>query len=333
MSEVSPERIIDALFAYRTTAALKAAIGLDLFSIIAAGATDVEAIAQRAGASARGVRILADYLCVEGFLQKTGETYELTPTSRVFLDRASPAYLGSIADFMTSPEHVHATLGDPLGYVRRGGSNGLGIVAPENPLWVTFARAMMPFIVPVAEQVVQHVRASGRVVRKLVDIAAGHGMFGIAIAKAVPTAEITAIDWPNVLAVARENAEKHGVAARYHTASGSAFDVDWGVDNDLVLIPNFLHHFDRETCIQILERARRSINASGRVLVIEFVPNADRVSPPFPARFAFIMLAETPGGDAYTADELAAMGQAAGLRNVKFHPLPPTPQTLVAFSP
>ena len=46
---------------------------------------------------------------------------------------------------------------------------------------------------------------------KVLDIAAGHGMFGIMIARQNPNAQIYAQDWPHVLEVAKQNATKAGV--------------------------------------------------------------------------------------------------------------------------
>jgi CheY-like chemotaxis protein len=121
------------------------------------------------------------------------------------------------------------------------------------------------------------------------------------------------------------------VVDRYRTVPGSAFEVDWGSGYDLVLLTNFLHHFDQETCVGLLERARRSLGEGGRVLAVEFVPNEDRVSPPFPAMFAVMMLGSTPSGDAYAAREFEEMGRAAGFARIRVDPLPPSPQSLVTF--
>ena len=167
----------------------------------------------------------------------------------------------------------------------------------------------------------------------MLDIAAGHGLFGIAVANAVPEAEVTAVDWPAVLDVARANAERAGLTDRYCTCPGSAFDVDWGAGFDLVLLPNFLHHFDQATCVSVLRRVRASLAPGGRTLAVEFVPDEDRVSPPLPAMFAFIMLATPPKGDAYTRDEYAAMAQDAGYAGVALTPLAPTPHSIVEFVP
>ncbi|HVS57469.1 MAG TPA: methyltransferase, partial [Casimicrobiaceae bacterium] len=167
--------------------------------------------------------------------------------------------------------------------------------------------------------------------RKVLDVAAGHGVFGIAIGKAVPGARIVALDWRPVLEVALENARLAGLETRYDTIAGSAFGVEWGSDYDLVLIPNFLHHFDREGCVSILGRARRALAPGGAALVVEMVPNDDQVSPPFSAAFAFVMLATTPKGDAWTARELQEMGRSAGFGDSVVQPLPPSPQTMIVF--
>lgn len=89
--------------------------------------------------------------------------------------------------------------------------------------------------------------------------------------------------------------------------------------------------FDRETCVALLRRARASLAQGGRALAVDMVPNDDRVSPPFPAMFSFMMLASTPRGDAYTAAEYEEMGRAAGFARTTVTALPPTPQSLIAF--
>jgi SAM-dependent methyltransferase len=331
MTHPSPEHFLDSLLGYQKTAALKAALALDLFTAIAVEGGEVARVARRTGAAERGVRILCDFLTVTGFLEKTEERYRTTEATGLFLTSTSPAYMGSVADFLASPEMMALWLTEPAEFVRNGGSPGLANVAPENPIWVKFAKAMVPFIGPVAQGLVAEIARSGKAPRRVLDVAAGHGMFGIAVARAFAAAEVTALDWPAVVAVARENAAEAGVAARHHTLAGSAFEVDWGTGYDLVLLTNFLHHFDAETCVGLLKRARASLAPGGHVLAIDMVPNPDRVSPPFPAMFAFMMLASTPRGDVYTEQEYVDMGRAAGFARTSIAGLPPTPQSLITF--
>jgi 2-polyprenyl-3-methyl-5-hydroxy-6-metoxy-1,4-benzoquinol methylase len=78
---------------------------------------------------------------------------------------------------------------------------------------------------------------------RVLDIAAGHGLFGIEIAKQNPHARVTGLDWAPVLRVALDNARKAGVQDRYDMLPGDAFEVDFGGPYDAVLLTNFLHHF------------------------------------------------------------------------------------------
>jgi ubiquinone/menaquinone biosynthesis C-methylase UbiE len=164
---------------------------------------------------------------------------------------------------------------------------------------------------------------------KILDIAAGHGLFGINFATNNPQAEVTAVDWKAVLEVAKENAQKMGVADRYKTIEGSAFDVDFGAGYDLVLLTNFLHHFDPPTCETLLRKVHAALADGGRAVSLEFVPNEDRVTPPDSAGFSMMMLTGTPSGDAYTFPELERMAANAGFKRSTLHPLPPTFQQVV----
>jgi SAM-dependent methyltransferase len=139
---------------------------------------------------------------------------------------------------------------------------------------------------------------------------------------------VVAVDWKPVLAVAEDNARAANVADRFRTLAGDAFKVDFGTGFDVALVTNFLHHFDAPTCTNFLKKIHGSLKPGGRIVILEMVPNADRVSPAVPARFALTMLGGTLAGDAYTFDELRDQLEQAGFRGVSAHPLP-TPETVL----
>ena len=325
----SPELFFRTANAHQQTAALKGAVELDIFTILGQGKQTAAEIAQECQASERGVRILCDYLCVLGFLSKEGPRYGLTPDSAMFLDRHSPAYWGGTLDFLLSP-HLTEGFADVAALVRHGGSLRPGAsVAPEHPMWVTFARAMTPMMAMPAQMMAQLVNGASTAPMRVLDIAAGHGLFGIAFAKVNPGVHIVAQDWPNVLEVARENAQVAGVSDRYSLLPGSAFEVEFGSGYDVVLLANFLHHFDAPTCEQLLKKVHAALADGGRAVTLEFIPNEDRVSPPIPATFAMMMLGTTPSGDAYTFSELERMFTHAGFSRNELHPLPPSPEQVI----
>ncbi len=326
----SPDLFFQSVSGYQRTEALRAAVELGLFTAIAEGGSTVEALAARCSVSEKGVRVLCDYLTVVGFLVKTDSRYALTPSTVRFLDRRSPAYMGGTLEFLLS-EHVRGGFANLLGAIRQGGTvqSAGGLTDPEHPGWIAFARAMMPMMAPVAQRTAQLIDRPLDAALEVLDIAAGHGLYGIEVGKRFPRARITGLDWPRVLEVARDNAERAGLAARYATISGDAFEVELGRGYDVVLVPNFLHHFGFVACVRFLRRVHGALAPDGIAVTVEFVPNPDRVSPPFPAMFALSMLAHTAAGDAYTFAELDDMLRQAGFTHNTAHSLEPTAQQAI----
>lgn len=324
----NPARIFQTLNAYQQTAALRAAIDLEVFTAISEGATTAAAIAARAGASERGIRILCDFLVILGFLTKSGMTYGLSPEAAVFLDKRSPAYMGTVVQFLNTPDMVHA-YDNLTEAVRRGGTvmSEEGTVVANNPLWVEFARSMAPMMRMPAQAIAE--MTAGRGPCRVLDIAAGHGLFGIEIGRKNPQAEIVALDWAHVLEVAKENARHAGLDGRHRTLPGSAFEVEYGSGYNLVLLTNFLHHFDAATCEKLLRKVHAALAPGGRAVTLEFVPNDDRISPPDAASFSMIMLGTTPKGEAYTFAEYEHMFANAGFSRSEHHRLPNGPQSVL----
>ncbi len=324
----SPGIVFDTLQAFQRSVALRGAIDLDLFTAIAEGNHSLNAIAGRIKASEKGTRVLCDYLTMIGFLVKQGSEYSLTPDSAVFLDRRSPAYLGTMAKFLMNP-HVAGMLENITDVIRHGGAlpSDHGALEPENSMWVEFARSMAPMMQMPAESIAKMFAGDSKSI-KVLDISAGHGFYGIAFARQNPNAKVVGVDWANVLEVAKENAVKSGVADRYSTIPGSAFDVDFGSSYDIVLIPNFLHHFDPATNEKLLRKVHAALAPSGIAIAPEFIPNEDRISPPRDAMFSLQMLG-TPAGDAYTYSELEKMFRNAGFARSEMRELSPFPQRLV----
>jgi ubiquinone/menaquinone biosynthesis C-methylase UbiE len=325
-----PGLVFEMVNAHQRTSALRAAIDLDLFRAVGEGPGDVASIARHCVASERGTRILCDFLVISGILKKAGDTYRHTATSAVFLDPRSPASMASVAQFMSNPA-LHDSYSNLAEVVRSGRTAlpGAGTVEPENPVWVAFAETMAPMMGPMAAPLCALVLEGRGGPMHVLDIAAGHGLFGIEIAKQNPEARVTGLDWAPVLQVALENAQKAGVHERYHMLPGSAFDLEFGGPYDAVLLTNFLHHFDKPTCVELLKKVRAALRPGGCVATLEFVPNEDRISPPMPAGFSLIMLATTADGDAYTLSELTAMYSEAGFQGITGHPIPQSPHTVV----
>lgn len=336
----SPQLFFETVNAYHRTAVLKAAVELGLFDAIGTEGGGVAEIAAQCGCPERGVRILLDMLTLYGFLTKTlGEgdgaaRYQLTQDTAVFLTRGSPAWLGGTLKFLLAPD-ITGAFGDLAATVRQGRvhTSEHGTTAPDHPVWVEFAETMAPMMQGTAQILAGLVEVppaggEGDPVR-ILDISASHGAFGLAFAVAHPHVHLAALDWESVLAVTERNAAAAGVLPRFNKVVGDAFTADLGTGYELVLVPNFLHHFNKHDCVRFLKRVHGALRSGGRVVIVEFVPNEDRVSPPPAAGFSLVMLGTTPEGDAYTFGEYQEMLTAAGFRDAALHPLPPTAESAV----
>ena len=326
----SPQLFFETINAFQKSAALKAAVDLGLFTAIGGESVTAADLAARCQCPERGIRILADNLTILGFLTKDEAYYALTPSSAVFLDQKSPAYMGAAVKFLLAPGLTEA-FADLASTVRRGRlhTTEQGTTAPDHPAWVEFARAMGPMMTPTSQGAAALVTLDASRDTRVLDISASHGAYGIAFAKKSPRTHLVALDWEAVLAVTKEQAQAAGIADRFSTITGDAFSVDLGSDYDAVLVPNFLHHFNAEECTRFMKRVHVALRPGGKVVIVEFVPNADRITPPPAASFSLVMLGTTPEGDAYTFAEYQQMLKEAGFHTAELHPLPPTMQSAV----
>jgi predicted nicotinamide N-methyase len=321
-AQATPQAIFETLTAYQRSAALATAIELDLFSAIARGKDTAPELAKACHASERGIRSLADFLVIDGFLTKSGPRYALGEVAATFLDRAKPSYVGSISEFLHGAP-LRGMFEDLTTSVRRGRSAAgeRGTMDPEHPAWPQFARGMAPMFGLQAEDLAERVAKRRPAAKSVLDVAAGHGLYGIACAKRYAQAQVAFADWRSVLEVAFENAGRAGVRERVFGIEGDANTVDLRGPHDVVLVPNFLHHFDLEWCERFLRRVRAAMSPGGALAVVEFLVSPDRLAPPPSARFSLVMLATTPGGDSYTEEELRRAVTSAGFRDLEFEEL------------
>jgi predicted O-methyltransferase YrrM len=328
----SPSRLTEAAFAFQRTAALQAAVGLDVFTAIGQGHDTPTALAKRCGAAERGVRVLCDLLVALGLLYKANGRYAVPPDAVAYLDRNSPAFIGAALEFVASETTVKAVLSDPAKVVRNGGTilgSAEQFVAPDHVDWTTYARAVAPMMARSAAFLADLVTSHERPVKRILDIAAGPGQNGITLAKRLPDAEVTAVDWPSVLEIAYENAKAVGLAERWQPLPGSALETEFGGPYDVVLVARFLHLIGPQQREMLLPRLHAALAPGGRVAALQVALNDDHVSPPFAAMMNFNVLATTSSGEVPTTGELTEMLRTTGFEQLEWHDLPNSDERMV----
>jgi ubiquinone/menaquinone biosynthesis C-methylase UbiE len=312
----SVEQLLQMHLGFAPARVLTTALELDVFSHLAAGKTSAGEVAQAAGATERGTRMVLDALAGIGLLGKNGKGYELTEVAEQFLVRGSPAYLG---DFLTL-DRIWKSWSGLTETVRTG--KPYSCVECQEEAEKFFPKLIRGLHVVNAEPArltaeALHVGTRRRGLRVL-DVACGSGVWGIAIAQADPEARVTAQDFPAVLEVTRQFLKRHGVENRYSFLPGNLKETDFGEARfDLATLGHIVHTEGERSSRDLFRRVFRALRSGGEIAIADMIPNDERTGPAFPLIFALNMLVNTEAGDTFTFAEYERWLKGAGFTRVE----------------
>lgn len=314
----NPAELLKLSGSYWATCTLHAGVKLDLFSPLARQPLGADELAAELDLSPRGLTMLLDALCALDLLAKSGETYAATPFAAEFLDRAAPAYLGHIILHHHHLVEGWARLDQAVkqgGPVRRRVSHDALETERESFLLGMFNLAML-----LAPKVAAQVDLSGRT--RLLDLGGGPGTYAIHFCQHNPRLSATILDLPTTRPFAEQTVERFGMTGRidfvpgdfaHHDPIPGRYDVAW--------LSHVLHGEGPRSCAIMLGKAADALEPAGMLLVQEFILDAERTAPLFPALFSLNMLLGTPEGQAYSEPELRQMLHAAGLEKIERLPV------------
>jgi C-methyltransferase len=323
-----PEYVMQLLQGAQASAVVSTGIELGVFAAVGGGA-DSKEVASRIGCPERSTRILCDALVAFGLLGHDGTRYTLSATAETHLVPGRPGYMGDVAQIVDAPQMWSgmARLGEA---VRHDGSVlETHAETPQHPFWETFARASSALALPTAAALEgglhQWMASKARV--RVLDVAAGSGLYGYTFAQKNSNVELTSLDWPNVLVETRKNAERMKLdATRLKTIEGNLFEVEWGGPYELIVMSHIFHHFDRPTCAGLMKRAAAALAPGGRLAIHDFLAGSGH---PGAVLFSITMLIWTKHGEAFAADDYRGWIADAGLRNPAVHAVPMGPTSFV----
>ncbi len=321
------------VWGFAPTLILESATKLRLFDHLDESPKTAEQLAKDANCSVRGLAALLDALVGFEFLKRTGNRYSLTPESSAFLVSSKPDYHGGFFQQITGqvmPTWMQLTesvrTGQPVKSVNEqdGGAE----------FFAELVEGIFPMSYRAAQTLGNHLQIPKLAApASVLDIGAGSGVWGIALAQQSPHIKILAVDWPKVLEVTKRSVERHGLAERLETSPGDFLEADFGQGHYVTTIGHILHSEGRERSRRLLKKVFDALAPGGTVAIAEFVPNNDRTGPPSALIFAVNMLVHTTEGDTFTFKEISQWLREAGFRDVRLLEAPAPSPLVLATKP
>jgi ubiquinone/menaquinone biosynthesis C-methylase UbiE len=331
--EVTPKRIMEFAWGYAPTLIIESAIRHGVFDALDRKPATLKQLAAETGTSERGLRAILNVLVSLNLLERDGDNYLLTPESARFLVSSKPGYYGMFFGHI-SDQILPNWLG--LNEIVKTGKPAANVNQQKEgaAFFAEFVESLFPISFPAATALGEHLGVGKTTTPiSVLDIGAGSGVWGIALAKQSPQVRIRAVDWPQVLEVTRRVAAKHGLSDRLTTAPGDFFEADFGTGHQIATIGHILHSEGAERSRRLLKKAFSALAPGGTIAIQEFVPNDQRTGPPNALIFAVNMLVNTDAGDTFTFEEMSAWLREAGFVNPRQLDVPSVSPLVLATRP
>jgi ubiquinone/menaquinone biosynthesis C-methylase UbiE len=331
---VTPERIMQFAWGYVPPLLLEAAIRHRIFDLLDGGPKTLSEIQKETGASERGLSAVMNALVGLNFLAKDKQGYfSLTPESATFLVSTKPSFQGGMLRHGSEqliPKWLHLNeivmTGAPAAAVNKEESGG--------DFFQQFVNDIFPLSYPAAQVLSRHYNANGAAPAvRVLDLAAGSGVWGIALAQGSEKVSVTAVDWPEVIPVTRKTVARFGLADRFSFVEGDLLRADFGSGHNLATLGHILHSEGSERSHALLKKTFQALAPGGTISIAEFLVNADRTGPLNALFFAVNMLVNTDSGDTYSFEEISSWLKAAGFTDPRTLDAPGPSPLILATKP
>jgi predicted O-methyltransferase YrrM len=331
---VTPDRVMQFAWSFAPVLMIQAAIDHGIFDKLETGPKTAEDLAQSAGVPVRGIRAIANALVSHQLLSKdAGGRYSLAPDTSTFLVRGKPSYLGEFFRHITGqllPKWMK------LSDIVRAGRPDSAVNQQDDgaPFFAEFVESLFPMSYPAAQALAVELglaRSPGPV--RVLDLAAGSGVWSIALAEASPNVTVTAVDWPAVLETTRKVAARRGVADRYRFVAGDLLETDFGTGHNVATLGHILHSEGEARSRQLLRKTFDALAPGGVIAIQEFLADPERASNVRGLTFAVNMLVATDKGDTFSFEEIAGWLREIGFERSRLLDSPGPSPLILAGKP
>jgi len=316
--QVTPERLMQFAFAYAPPFIIGAAVENKVFDALAGGAKTLEQVSRETGASTRGLRAVMNALVGLALLKKDRQArYSLTPESETFLLSGRPGTLAGffgmarthiVPDWLQLKDCVKT--GQPALAVNQQNRG------PE--FFSVLVENIIPMSYPAAMTLGQSLRlAKTKTPVRVLDIASGSGIWGIALAQQSPLVQVTAQDWAEMIPTTKRITQKFGVGGQFNFIAGDVLQAEFGHDYDVATLGHILHTEGEERSRQLLKKTFRALKPGGTIAIAEWLVNDQRTEPLNGLMFAVNMLVHSEEGDTFSFNEIKSWLDDAGFKKVR----------------
>jgi 3-hydroxy-5-methyl-1-naphthoate 3-O-methyltransferase len=331
---VTPERLMEFGSAYAPPIIIGAAAANGVFDVLARGPRSVEEVSKETGASTRGLRAVMNALVGLELLRKEpGEKYSLTPESENFLVSGKP---GTLAEFFPMAMRRLIPLWLKLDECVRSGrpSEARNTETAGTDFFQELVENIIPMSFGAARALAEYLNvADAKENLRVLDVAAGSGIWGIALAQKSPRVRVTAVDWEGMIPTTKRIVEKFGMSDRFEYIGGDIGEVDFGGPYDIAVLGHILHSEGEERSRSLLKKTARALKNGGTVAIGEWLVNDERTEPVGSLIFAVNMLVNTESGDTFSFNEIKQWLDQAGFKDARTIEAPgPSPLILATRS-
>jgi len=193
---------------------------------------------------------------------------------------------------------------------------------------------IIPMSYPGAQKLADHLKfAKAKNEVRVIDLAAGSGIWGIAVTQKSPRVRVTALDWAGMIPTTKRITEKFGVRDRFDFIEGDLSEANFGSGYDLATLGHILHSEGEERSRQLLKKTFRALKSGGIIAIAEWLVNDERTKPLPSLMFCVQMLVNTEKGATFSFNEIKKWLEDAGFKNVRKLKAPGPSPLILATKP
>lgn len=329
MTAVDPGYIMQVASGYGVSKVLISAVGLGLYTRLAAGSMTLDELAEEFGFRKRPAMDFLDLLVSVNLLHREGEgdeaRYGNTPETAAYLDRGQPGYLGGVLELWDNRNYRFwdgitdaLRTGEAQSETKGGGKSFFETLYEDPSQLEAFMEAMTGASIRNFEKLAQ-VFPFGEY-RTLADIGGADALLSRTVSTAHPHLKCVSLDLPVVTGIAARKIAEAGLSDRIEAVAGDFLEGPLP-KSEVITMGMILHDWNLERKKLLIKKAYDALPSGGAFVVIEHLIDDARRNNTFGLFMSLTMLIELGDAFDFTGAELKSWCEEVGFSRFEVIPL------------